>query len=113
MATYAELKSLQRDSTLRVKVEVAITIMAEEIMSGSDTGTPYSQTPDAATAHAKRADWLREQNAFVPSSPLVQKFWQAMLATNSTGTVNDIQNADDALVLINVKSVVDILAGND
>lgn len=113
MATYAELKSAQRDSTQRVKVEVAITIMAEEIMSGSDVAAPYSQLPDAATAHGNRSVWLRENNAFVPVDALVQQFWNAMLALNEGVGLALILAADDANVLTNVKKVVDIFAGND
>lgn len=113
MATYAELKSAQRDSTQRLKVEIAITVMAEEIMSGDDGIAPYSQLPDAATAHANRTSWLRDNNAFVPDDALVQQFWNAMLALNESVALSGILAADDADVLTNVKQVVDILAGND
>lgn len=113
MATYAELKTLQTNGTKKTQVEVAITLMAEEIMSGGDNVAPYSQLPNYATAHANRAQWLRDNNAFLPGDDLISQFWNAMLASNASSSVATIEAASDAIVLTNVKGVVDILAAND
>ena len=113
MATYAELKTLQTNGTKKAQVEVAITIMSDEILSGSDTAAPYSQLPTYAEAHTNRAQWLRDTSAFTPSDQLVSQFWNAMLAANESSSVATIEAATDNSVLNNVKAVVDILAGND
>lgn len=107
MATYAEIYSLWVDSALRNRVSVAITIAADSIRAGTDTGADFAQS---AGAHDARYAWVKNNNIFTPAPAVIQAFWNAMLAANSSLSVSEIQGASDAAIQSNVNKVVDVLA---
>ena len=99
MATYKELRDLFDDSDLTEKVEVAVVIAANNLISGTPT------TAQKAWAAA----------AFASPNAEARKALMAVLAENSGATVAQIQSATDASVQTNVNGVVptlvDALAG--
>ena len=57
MATDTELASGFADPGLRLRIQVAIVVVAAEIVSGADTASPYDQT---AGAHDLRVQWAND-----------------------------------------------------
>lgn len=98
MATYAEIRDLFTDSSLRNKVSVACIVAAEAIRN-EDAGT---------TNHANRLIWAKE--AF--SNPLTtsEEMLMALLAANKDETVATIQGASDAAIQARVNAAVDVFA---
>ena len=93
MATYNELRNLYDSSdadSLRAKIDVAVVVAANNLLSG---------TPTAA-----EQQWA----AYVASNPGVEseKAFRLLLAQNSAATVAQITNADDSTVQTNVDLVV-------
>jgi hypothetical protein len=98
MASYDELFSLQNDSGLKNRVQVAC-IVAAETIRGEDGGTAN---------HANRLLWAAAvfQN---PSQEANRLFW-AVLAANKDATAAQITGATDAAVQANVDAAVDLFA---
>lgn len=93
MATYQELRALFNDSDLQEKVEVAVIIGANNLITGTPTA---SETNWAATA-------------FSSTKQEANKALKAVLAENAGLTVAQIQAATDAAVQTNVNGVIPIL----
>lgn len=106
MATYAELRQLYNDSSMRNKIAVAIAIAADLVMRGNDDEAPFSQV---AGDHDKRVLWAKE--ALGNTESWTSQFWQAVLASNATATVAQITGATDATLQGKVNEAVDLFAG--
>ena len=105
MATYLELRGLYNDDNLQNKVEIALTIAANEVLQGDDTAPPYSQ---AAGAHDKRVRFAYRiiQN----TANTAEEALKLVLAENNGLTVAQIQGANDSAFLTNVKDLFDELS---
>lgn len=99
MATYLELRALFTDSDIMEKVEVAVVVAANAMLSGTPT---TAQKAWAATV-------------FSAPLPEAKKAWMAVLATNKNENVASIHGATDAAIQSQVNAVsqvlVDALAG--
>ena len=93
MATLQELRGLFRDSDLLEKVEAALIISANNLLSG--------------TPSVDQASWA----AHVFSSPSTEakKAMMALLASNSAATKEQILGAADAAIQSNVNAVTTTL----
>ena len=96
MATYTELKQLFSDEELRDKVDVAIIIAADTIR-GEDVGTTY---------HAERLVWAK--TAFASPRSKSDEMLMAILAVNSSASVEQITEASDATIQSQVDAVVNM-----
>jgi len=105
MATYEELRALFGVGELRAKVEVAVVVAAQTIISGADTVAPFAQT---AGAHALRAKWAN--TALDSSESESVRLWKYALAANRAAAVADIRNATDSTIQTNVNGAVDAIA---
>lgn len=98
MATYAELRQLFNDSTLRNRVEVACIIVAEAI-----------RVEDGGTAnHANRVIWAKQ--AFISPGSVRDQMLMALLAANKDASVATIQAAIDGTIQAAVDAAVDMFA---
>ena len=93
MATYTELRGLFADDELSNKIDIAIIVSANNLLTG---------TPTAA-----QQKWA----ASVFSSPRGEskKALMSVLAKNKALTIAQIQGASDAVIQTQVDSVVDSL----
>lgn len=98
MATYAELRELKGNRTLRNAVEVACWVAAEAIRTESDT----------TDNHANRLIWA----AAVFASPVkhASLMLGALLAANKDATVEAILSADDDAIQAKVDPAIDLFA---
>lgn len=90
MATYTEIRHLFSDSALRNRVDVAVVIAANDLLSGTPTSADRAWA--AAVFNRPR---LESQKAFM-----------AVLASNKNASVVAIQGATDAAIQTNVDAVV-------
>lgn len=105
MATYDELTALFGDGNMRRKLEVAVVVSAQTILSGADTVAPFDQT---AGQHELRAKW---GNAALTSTETEAiRLWKYVLAANSGLTVAQIRGAADSDIQVNVDGAVDAIA---
>jgi len=93
MATYKELKDLTKDSDLQDKVEVAVVVAANNLLSGTPTTAQKAWAADV----------------FGNPSSESKKALMAVLASNSAATVAQIRGAADSLVQAGVDAVVSVL----
>ena len=98
MATYTELRNLLNDSILRNRVEVACIIAAETIRN---------EDP-AVTNHSNRLIWAKR--TFSSPDGVRQEMLNALLAANSTASVEAIQSSTDAQIQTRVDNAVDVFA---
>jgi hypothetical protein len=93
MATYIELRQLYVDTDLLDKVEIAVVIAANNLITGTET------TADKA--------WISQ----VLGSPRgeAEKALKIVLAKNAGATVETIQGASDSAIQTNVNTIVPIL----
>ena len=98
MATYLELRQLFKEDTLRKKVEVACIVAAESIRAEVDT------LPN----HTARMDWAAQ--VFANPRSIRDKMLMAVLASNSSATVEAITGASDAMVQTVVDNAVVVFA---
>lgn len=98
MATYKELSTLQNNSDLQEKVEVAVTIAAIDI--SQDAAAPANQP--------QRLKWAKR--ALENPKAIMREMLPAVLALNEGATATQIESATDAAVLANVKSTIDLFA---
>lgn len=98
MATYAELRELWSNSTLRNQVEVACWVAAEAIRTEVDT----------TDNHVNRLLWA----AAVFASPVshAKLMLGALLAANKDLTVAAILGAEDSAIQTRVDAAVDLFA---
>ena len=99
MATYKELRTLFGDSDLMERTEVAVVIAANNMLAG---------TPTAA-----QKAWAAE--VFMSPLPAARKALMAVLASNKSVSIAQIQGASDSAIQGQVDAVasvlVDALAG--
>lgn len=90
MASYIELRNVVDDDTLRNRVDVAVVISANDLLSGTPT-----------TAEQKWA-------ASVLGNPRTEgsKALRAVIATNKDATIVQITSASDTSLQANVDTVV-------
>ena len=93
MATYLELRGLVNDGDLSNKIDIAIVIAANNLLSGTPT-----------TAQQKWA-----ASVFNEPRSESKKALMAVLAANSGATLSAIRNATDAAIQNQVDAVVDAL----
>ena len=93
MATLTELRSLFGDSALLEKVEAALIISADGLVSGTPT--------------AEQKNWA--SNVFSNPNSEASKALNSLLAANAGVTVAQIQNATDVTIQANVDSVTQTL----
>ena len=93
MATYAELRSLFKDSALLNRVTVATIVSANGLLSGAPTA--------ASKAYAAAC--------FSDPEGEARKVLMAVLAVNKALTVTQIQGAADAAMQTQVDAVVPLL----
>lgn len=93
MATLQELRSLFNDSDLTEKVEAAVVIAANTLLSGSPTAAQKAWAAAVFSAPKNEAS----------------KALMAVLAENSSATVAQIQQATDAAIQTAVNGVVQVL----
>ena len=98
MAAYEDLRQLFGDSDLQNKTDVAVIISAETIRT-EDAGT---------TNHVKRLLWAKA--AFSNPRGKSDEMLMALLASNSTATVEAIQGVTDAALQAKVAAAVDVFA---
>ena len=98
MASLIELRNLMNDSTLRNKVDAAVIIAADTVMT--DAAPPTNQ--------AERLGWAR--SAFENPQAIGKKMLMSVLAANKTETVATIQAATDVAIQANVDAAVDLFA---
>lgn len=109
MATYAELHDEFGNVALRQKIEVALVVIASEIIKGDDDGAPYAQTPDYATAHAPRLKWaLTALQDTGDEAIYLHKF---LFGSFNATAIASILNATDATVTTEIRNVLDEVAG--
>lgn len=113
MATLIELRNFANDSVLRNKIQAAIAINLETVLSGQDNVPPYSQ---GTGAHDVRLTWANGSLGDLSSN--VQKFMELVLAKNSTVTaiqmqsaIDGNQEADNDPIADKVAESVDLVAG--
>lgn len=99
MATYLELLAAQENDGLRQKVRIACVIAAEVVRTEA-TGT---------TNHANRLIWARSVLQS-PERAGDAMIW-AVLAQQSSQSINTILNATDAQIQTAVNGAIDLLAG--
>lgn len=106
MATYLELKSLFSDSDMQDKIQTAVAIAAQTILSGDDTSDPpWDQT---AGQHDLRVKWANA--ALNSTSATADQMLKYVLAANNGLSVSAIQSAADSAFQSNVNEAVDGLA---
>jgi len=98
MATYTELRQLFADNDLRNKTDVAVIIAAEAIRV-EDIGT---------TNHANRLIWAK--TAFANPRGKSDEMLMALLASNSTASIEAIQTVTDSALQAKVDAAVDVFA---
>ena len=98
MATYTELAQLFSVSTLKPQITAAIAIAAQNIVNES------SSTPN----YTERYAWAAKASSN-PSNE-ANRFLIGVLAANNTATVEQIQNATDEQIQINVDGLIDLFA---
>lgn len=101
MATYEELKTLESNSALQNKVEIAIWAAAQAISDESD------QTAN----HANRLKWSKA--ALRDPGGSKDDFLRYLLAANKGQTVATITSASDATVQTHVDAAVNIFADGE
>jgi len=100
MATYQELHSLNNNSDLQEKVEVAVVVAADTIRT--DGSPPTNQ--------AQRLVWAADAMAN-PKDVAKSMLW-AVLAANKDATIANITGATDAAIQTNIDDAVDLFAGS-
>jgi len=106
MATYDELRSLFGDGDLQRKLEVAVLVAAQTILSGQDTtNPPWSQE---AGQHEVRAKWANA--ALSNTSAEAVRMLRFVLAANKDLTVAQIQAVTDTQVQNAVNAILDEIA---
>jgi hypothetical protein len=100
MATYQDLHALANDSDLQEKIEVAVVVAADAIRT--DGSPPTNQ--------AARLVWA--QGAMSNPRAVAKSMMWAVLATNKSATVGNIQGATDAAIQTQVDAAVDLFAGD-
>lgn len=105
MATYIELRDLFGDGDIRKKIETAIAIASQIILSGGDTAAPFDQT---AGAHDLRIKWAND--ALKNTTREAEKLHKYVLAANSELTAGQIQGASDSAIQSNVNGAIDAIA---
>jgi len=98
VATYAELFALHNNSALRNRVQTAVLIAAETVMT--EVGT--------TTNHANRLLWAKA--VFAGPVREAERMFMAVLAANSEFTVVQITGASDAAIQANVDAHIDLFA---
>lgn len=94
MATYAELRGLFNDATLKNKISTACVIAAYGLI---DDGTP-------TLAQKKFAEYV-----FSRPDEMAQKVMMAVLAANSAASLATINAASDVAIQNNVNAVIPAL----
>jgi len=94
MATYAELFDLLSNSTLRNKVQVAVTKKAQSLI-------------DIAVPNANQIQWANI--ALTNPERMLDKLYPYVLAANSGATSAAIQAATDSTIQTNVDAAADKL----
>ena len=106
MATYLELRDLFGDDALLRRIEVAISIAANDILQGNDTSSPpYEQT---IVQHENRLRWAA--SAIINTRQGAKNALKVILAANNTLTTLQIQGASDEAIQSNVEAVIDGVA---
>ncbi len=95
-ADYTDLRNLANDSTLRNRVEVAVMVAANDIITANPADTD------------ERIAWA--QQAIASPGPWAQRVLNLILAENKDLTVAQIEAATDAAIQTNVDATVDALA---
>lgn len=98
MASYEELFDLARETALRDKVVVALSVAAETI---------YAEDP-ATDNHANRVIWARE--AIQKPFGMLDVFLPLVLADNKALDAVSILNASDAAIQASVDANIDNVA---
>ena len=93
MATYTELRQLFSDDALKNKIDFAVVVAAETLLSGTPTAAEQMWAAHVAAGPRAESD----------------KAFMFMLATNKAATVEGIQTATDASIQTAVDAVVDTL----
>lgn len=101
MATYEELKTLESNSALQNKVEIAIWVAANAIAAEDD------QTAN----HANRLKWAK--SALRDPGGSKDDFLRYLLAANKAVAVATITAASDATVQTHVDAAVNIFADGE
>jgi len=105
MATYKELRDEFGNTELQHRIQVAIIIAANAILTGADTTAPYDQT---AGQHGLRVKWAA---AVIQSTEGQAAYvFKLMLGANAGLTIVQIRGASDAAIQSNVGAVIDALA---
>jgi hypothetical protein len=108
MADYTELFNLLNYSTLRNKIEMAVSEATRIIQSGGDTDPPFSQSTVPIDYPAQRRKWARR--VIGNESAEAQRFMHLVLMANKTATVAQIQAATDTPVQNNINALIDLIA---
>lgn len=104
MATYQELRDLQRSEVFLDKVEFAIVVAAETIFADGDTTDP----PWDQTNNANRKVWAREGS--LNPRGMAEAFAGQVLAANKGVSVATILAASDTAIQNNVNAIIDSYA---
>jgi hypothetical protein len=98
MATYTELFSLNNNSDLRNRVQIACIVAAEAIMN-EDGGT---------VNHANRLIWAKR--VFENPGLEAKRMFMAIIANNADASLSLITTAPDVLIQSNVDAHIDLFA---
>jgi len=93
MATYQELRSLFNDSDMMEKMDVAVVIAANNLITGTETAADKA--------------WI--SSVLANPRPEAEKAMLVVLAENSGLEVSAIQSATDSAIQNNVNTIVPIL----
>lgn len=99
MATYLELRQLSENSNLRIRCAVACVIAAESIRTESES----------TLNHANKMLWAK--SVFSNPDAVSQSVLWAVLAANSSFSVEAIQAASDLTLQNAVNNAINIFAG--
>ena len=96
MATYEELKSVESNDTIRMRVGVAVNIKAHSILT-------------TATPTAEQIEWARA--ALNDPDTLIDTMLRFILAANEASDLATILAVTDATIQTQVDAAADILKG--
>lgn len=94
MATYTELRDLYGDDALKNRLDIAVTVAAQELMEGATPTTGEQQWA---------ASVLRDPR------PVTEQALRFLLAKDRTASVSAIQGATDAAIQARVDDIKDSL----
>lgn len=105
MTDYKDIRKMYTNAAMRDRVAVAIAVAADKIRTEKDSDGGFARDPKA---RARRVAWAKA--VLGKTETQVNRFWQAILASNHKKDITEIAGWTDEAVQTEVESLVDFFS---